>query len=83
MDIAPVDLFGSMDKSFVNAMPDEMMPSNLKDQAIDIQIHWVSEAGSVKQSHLTCGLHLTPTVCINFCHYNEPGQFLALLSRLV
>lgn len=49
-------------KRFIETLPDKWVSEDVKAQALDFNFHWVSEAGSAKQSRLTSAISLVPTV---------------------
>ncbi|KAI1075218.1 class I glutamine amidotransferase-like protein [Whalleya microplaca] len=67
MDVAPIDFLYGLSHSVVDGMPDEVCPPNFKAQAIDLQIHWVSEKGKATNSQLTSRISLTPTDSFETC----------------
>jgi transcriptional regulator GlxA family with amidase domain len=67
LDVAPVDLIHGMSKHFTEPMPEEIVPAHLKDQALDLAFHWVSEAGPDTPSRLTGGIRLLPTDSFATC----------------
>lgn len=60
LDVAPVDLLYGMSKHLVHDFADGFMPPNLKEQALDMDFHWVNQTG--KTARLTGGLRVQPTV---------------------
>lgn len=60
LDIAPIDFLGGISKDFTSLFPDEVIPASMKDQAIDVQIHYVNETG--KPAKLTSGMTIEVTV---------------------
>jgi len=61
LDIAPLDLIHHMARGgFVHNFPDEIIPPNLKAQALDIKSHWVNETG--EPAKLTGGMNVEVTV---------------------
>ena len=60
LDIAPVDMFNGISKQNLQDWPAEIIDPRLKEEALDIKIHWVNQTG--KPAKLTAGLTLQPTV---------------------
>jgi len=61
LDIAPIDLIHGMARGeFVQNFPDEIIPPNLKAQALDTKFHWINETG--KPAKLTGGMNVEVTV---------------------
>jgi len=56
-----------MNKHFIQKMPDQLVPPHLRAEAIDIEFHWVSEAGPGTPSKLTSGISLVPTDSFETC----------------
>lgn len=61
LDVGPVDLLSAISTSFVNHMPDHIMPPEFRIQAIDFDFHWVSETGKTP-GLLSSNLSVVPTV---------------------
>lgn len=51
-----------MSREMVEKMPKEMVPDDLRQQAIDIEFHWVTESGS--PGKLTSGVEAHATVSV-------------------
>ena len=63
MDVAPIDMLHGLTKTFLDPVPDALVPPDLKSQALEkVHFHWVSEAGPSVPSRLTSGLSIIPTV---------------------
>nr|OQO32676.1 hypothetical protein B0A51_00054 [Rachicladosporium sp. CCFEE 5018] len=60
LDVAPLDIFSGMSKEFTKNIPDFLLPSSIKEQAIDVDFHWVTEHG--QEAKLTAGTIIKPTV---------------------
>lgn len=60
MDLAPIDLLNGMTKKFVADFPTEAVAQEIKDQALDIEFHWVNETGNT--ASLTSGITIKATV---------------------
>jgi len=67
LDVAPLDFFSALDKHLVGPLPETIVDSRLKLQALDIQYHWVSQAGPGVPSMLTAGISLNPTDSFETC----------------
>lgn len=59
LDVAPFHLMGTMSKNLKD-LPDSVYAPDLKEQALDIECHWVNETGEPAQ--LTSGMRVLPTV---------------------
>ncbi|KAL9622887.1 MAG: hypothetical protein Q9160_002813 [Pyrenula sp. 1 TL-2023] len=64
LDIAPIDMLNSLRREFIG--PEFPIKQNLKDQTIDMQIHWVAETASHPRG-LTAGLSVTVTDTFSTC----------------
>ena len=62
LDVAPIDLFGGLRREAVKDWPPEILSEDLKKQAIDLDIHWVTETGSGSPAKLTSEARVIPTV---------------------
>lgn len=49
-----------LSKTLAMGMPDEFCPPHLKEQALDVEFHWVSESGGLMP--LTSGARVQATV---------------------
>jgi hypothetical protein len=49
-----------MTKKFLAGFPAELVPDEIKEDALDIEFHWVNETGDT--ALLTAGLSIKPTV---------------------
>ncbi|OQN96624.1 hypothetical protein B0A48_17054 [Cryoendolithus antarcticus] len=65
LDVAPLDIFSGMSKEFTKTIPDFLLPSSIKEQAIDVDFHWVTEHG--QEAKLTAGTIIKPTHTIDNC----------------
>ncbi|KAE9368232.1 class I glutamine amidotransferase-like protein [Stipitochalara longipes BDJ] len=65
LDVAPIDIFNGISKKFVHNFPEGILPGHLREQALDIEFHWVNETG--KQAHLTAGGIINPTDSFATC----------------
>ena len=64
LDVAPIDAIYSLSKeamAFFGAL--DFIPPHIRDQAIDLKMHWVSETGK-DPIRLTGGMRILPTVSI-------------------
>lgn len=59
LDIAPVDMLHGLTPEIVSTIP--FIPPAIKEQTLDMKIHWISETGG--PARLTGGLTVQPTVC--------------------
>ncbi|UKZ75801.1 hypothetical protein TrVFT333_003495 [Trichoderma virens FT-333] len=66
LDVGPVDLLSAISSSLMKHMPDEIIPPEFKNQAIDFDFHWVSESGKTP-SLLSSNLSVIPTDSFKTC----------------
>ncbi|PYI03552.1 DJ-1/PfpI family protein [Aspergillus sclerotiicarbonarius CBS 121057] len=66
LDIAPVGFFHSISTDFVKHLPDTIMPEELKAQALDVIVHWVTEDATTP-GVLTGNLRVVPTDSFATC----------------
>ncbi|KAF2162450.1 hypothetical protein M409DRAFT_27074 [Zasmidium cellare ATCC 36951] len=64
LDVAPFHLMGTMSKHLKD-MPDSVYAPDLKEQALDIECHWVNESGEPAQ--LASGMRVLPTDTFASC----------------
>ncbi|KAK4503348.1 hypothetical protein PRZ48_004263 [Zasmidium cellare] len=64
LDIAPFHIMGGLSDR-AEDLPDDAWPRAMKDQAMDIECHWVNESG--KPAQLTAGMSLNPTDTFDTC----------------
>lgn len=63
LDVAPVDMIHSLSKNFIETFPGgDLFPSYYTAQALDIEIHWITEHGKDTPARLTSNITLLPTV---------------------
>ncbi|KAI1131410.1 class I glutamine amidotransferase-like protein [Nemania abortiva] len=67
LDIAPIDMVHGLSRRFAQSCPDELGPPDFKDGAIDLEFHWVTEAGPQTPANLTSGLRIVPTDSFDTC----------------
>ncbi|KAI0481812.1 class I glutamine amidotransferase-like protein [Xylaria cf. heliscus] len=67
IDIAPIDMIHGLSRHFVDAIPDELGPPGFKSGAIDMQFHWVSEAGPGTPARASSDLRIVPTDSFETC----------------
>lgn len=60
--MAPIDLLNGLNKGFVAGLPTELVPNAVKEHALNIEFHWVTETG--KTALLTSGININATVRI-------------------
>ncbi|KAK6441758.1 hypothetical protein LTR95_002012 [Oleoguttula sp. CCFEE 5521] len=65
LDVAPLDIFSGMSKEFTKTIPDPLMSSSIKEQAIDVAFHWVTE--HEQEAKLTAGATIKLTRPIDNC----------------
>ncbi|KAH7040081.1 class I glutamine amidotransferase-like protein [Microdochium trichocladiopsis] len=65
LDVAPLDLFSGLSKRFVMDIPEAFLPQCHKDEALDIEFHWVSASGGAME--LTAGVKLQTTNTFEDC----------------
>jgi hypothetical protein len=58
--LAPIDFLNGMTKKFLPGFPAGLVPDEAKEDALDIEFHWVNETGDTAM--LTAGLSIKPTV---------------------
>ncbi|KAK4198585.1 class I glutamine amidotransferase-like protein [Triangularia verruculosa] len=62
LDVAPMDLFHGLTPKFLQPLPDGFVAPHLKQQAIDMEFHWVTETGKVPSTNnVTVGATIVPT----------------------
>jgi hypothetical protein len=59
--VAPIDFLNGLTPEFLSGFPDEMLPSELRAQAVDFEFHWVAKDGKAP-SQCTAGINIVPTV---------------------
>lgn len=62
LDVAPIDMLGQISTSSGFDFPEELVPSDVRAQAVDFRFHWVTESGPGTKAKLTSGIRLEPTV---------------------
>ncbi|KAJ4018275.1 hypothetical protein NW758_015027 [Fusarium oxysporum] len=63
LDVAPVDMIHSLSKKFIETFPGgDLFSSQYKAQALDIEVHWITEHGKDAPARLTSNITLLPTV---------------------
>ncbi|SPO05590.1 uncharacterized protein DNG_08277 [Cephalotrichum gorgonifer] len=67
LDVAPIDMLYSMSKNFLQTFPGDLLPPHFAAQALDIELHWVTEAGKAAPAHLTSNITLLPTDSFETC----------------
>ena len=60
LDIAPVDFLAGLSKQTVAELPKGVLPEEQREQALEIEFHWVNEKGGLAK--LTGGLSVQATV---------------------
>jgi len=65
LDVAPIDMFNAFSKKFAKQL-EPFFPGDIGSQALDVEFHWVNEAG--KTAKLTGGIQLVPTDTFANCH---------------
>lgn len=60
LDVAPIDIFSGLSKEIVQNFPEDLLPARLRDQALDVEFHWVTEHG--KEAKVTAGGTIKATV---------------------
>lgn len=66
LDVAPVDYIYGMSTDFLGILPDEFVTKEVKEQALKMQFHWITETGAPGSARLTSGITLVPTVSSHF-----------------
>lgn len=51
--MAPIDIFNGISKDFLNSTPGHLLTDKMREQALDVEFHWVNESG--KEAELTAG----------------------------
>ncbi|KAL6922401.1 hypothetical protein FSST1_006427 [Fusarium sambucinum] len=68
LDVAPVDMINSLSKNFVETFPvGDLFSPQYKAQALDIEIHWITEHGKDAPARLTSNMTLLPTDSFKTC----------------
>ncbi|CAG7565912.1 unnamed protein product [Fusarium equiseti] len=68
LDVAPVDMIHSLSKNFIETFPGgDLFPSHYNAQALDIEIHWITEHGKDTPARLTSNITLLPTDSFKTC----------------
>ncbi|KJZ73657.1 hypothetical protein HIM_06990 [Hirsutella minnesotensis 3608] len=67
MDVGPIDMLNEVSHNFQDLQADSLFSPELKAQAIDLDIHWVSEAGPSRPSRLTGNMMVTVTDSFETC----------------
>ncbi|PHH67134.1 hypothetical protein CDD81_2903 [Ophiocordyceps australis] len=67
LDVAPVDMIHSITKGFVDELPAQWLPMDIRSQAIDAEFLWVSEAGKSTTSKLTSAMSIVATNSFDDC----------------
>lgn len=63
LDIAPIEAIYSVSKEAMSHFAGDLIPPHIKEQAIDLKVHWVSETGK-DPIRLTSGIRILPTVSL-------------------
>lgn len=60
LDVAPIDVFSGISEEFVKNFPDALVTDKMKQEALNVEFHWVNESGQT--ARLTAGAPVQPTV---------------------
>ncbi|KAK0742421.1 class I glutamine amidotransferase-like protein [Apiosordaria backusii] len=68
LDVAPIDLFHSLTPKFLQPFPDAFIAPHLKQQAVDMEFHWVTETGKIPSTNnVSSGTTIVPTDSFDTC----------------
>ncbi|KAH7316868.1 class I glutamine amidotransferase-like protein [Stachybotrys elegans] len=67
LDVAPIEIFNSFSEDYLKGFPEEIVPKELKAQAVKFEFHWVSAAGPSGTERLTSGVNIVPTDSFETC----------------
>ncbi|KAF4345077.1 hypothetical protein FBEOM_952 [Fusarium beomiforme] len=68
LDVAPIDFLYGLSKSAWKKSFEGIAPAQLESQTMDMEFHWVSEAGTASPSTLTSGIKIVATDSFDTCH---------------
>lgn len=60
LDVAPIDLIAALSKKNIGLIPEFLLTDKMRDQLLDVELHWVTETG--KDGKLTSGAMVKATV---------------------
>jgi hypothetical protein len=63
LDVAPIDLLNGSSRDFVNNLSDRLVSPEMKQQAFDLEFHWVTENVN-NPARMTSGIRIMPTVSL-------------------
>ncbi|KAL3470435.1 hypothetical protein BJX99DRAFT_267450 [Aspergillus californicus] len=66
LDVAPLGYFSSISREFLEDLPPDVLPADLKAQAMDFVFHWVTEDGKTP-GRLTGNMNVIPTDSFATC----------------
>lgn len=61
LDVAPIDIFAALSVENVQNLTESLLTAHLREQALDVEFHWVTEYG--QEAELTAGGSIKATVC--------------------
>ncbi|KJZ76282.1 hypothetical protein HIM_04364 [Hirsutella minnesotensis 3608] len=67
LDVGPIDILHGISHSFIDHLHETVVSAEMKAQALDLEFHWVSEAGKTCPSRLTSNMSLNVTDSFESC----------------